>query len=141
MPLCNQDEFFVEPMKIKQGVALKKVSRTAEIPKEVDKLQEECKRVEINKLEVLPSMEDNHHHGIVILYDFENPFMRKESAREESFSFFMFVSPTNCMWAQCVPQGMLNSISIRTSEDLLHESKPMNYGSMMTVYGCVIEEY
>jgi len=55
MSICNQGEFFVEPKELKQGVALEEVFTTAEIPKEVDKLQEECKGFEINKLEVLAS--------------------------------------------------------------------------------------
>jgi len=59
MPICSQDEFFVEPKEIKQAVALEEVSTTAKIFEEVDKLKKECKGVGINKLEVLPSMEDN----------------------------------------------------------------------------------
>ena len=58
MPICSQDEFFVEPKEIKQAVGLEEVSTTAKIFEEVDKLKE-CKGVGINKLEVLPSMEDN----------------------------------------------------------------------------------
>jgi len=45
IPVCNQDEFFVEPKKIKQNLVLEEVSPTAEIPKEVDKSLEESKEV------------------------------------------------------------------------------------------------
>ena len=62
----------MESKEIKQGVALKEVFTTAEISEEVDKLQEECKGVGINQHEVLPSMKDNHHHGTIILHDFED---------------------------------------------------------------------
>ena len=65
VPVCNQGKIFMKPKEIKQGVALEEVSTTIEIP-EVDKLQE-WKGVVINKLEVLPSMEDNHHHGTIIV--------------------------------------------------------------------------
>ena len=51
MPKCNQDEFFMEPKKVEQGIALEKVSITAKIFEEVDKSQEECKGVGINKFE------------------------------------------------------------------------------------------
>jgi len=43
-------------------------------------------------------------------------------------------------WAQRVLQGMPNSISSRTLKDL-RESKSMNYGSMMYVYGGMMEEH
>ena len=90
----------------KQGVALEEVSTAAEFFKEVDKSHEECKGVGINKLEVLPSMEDNHHYGMIIRHDFENSFMWKESAREKRFNFFKFISLTIGMWVQRVLQGM-----------------------------------
>jgi len=34
------------------------------------------------------------HHGASILQGFKNPFMRKESARDESFKFFKFMLPS-----------------------------------------------
>jgi len=95
MPICNQGEFSVESKKIKQGVALEEVSRTVKIPEEIDKSQEEYKGVGINKLEVLPSMEDNHHHGTIIFHDFEDPFMQKENAQDDNSKFFEFISPTD----------------------------------------------
>jgi len=52
VPVCSQGKFFVEPIKIKQGITLEEVSIIAEISEEVDKLQEECKRSWVNKLEV-----------------------------------------------------------------------------------------
>jgi len=91
VPVYNQGEFFMEPKEINQGIALEKISTTAEIPKEVNKLQEKCKGIEINKLEVLPSMKDNQHHGTIILRDFEDPFLRKKSAKDDSFKFFEFI--------------------------------------------------
>ena len=69
LPIRNQGEFFVEPKEIKQGVTVEEVLTTNEIPEEVDKSQEERKGVGINKLEVLPFMEDNHHHGTIIFQD------------------------------------------------------------------------
>jgi len=45
-------------------------------------------------------MKDNHH-GTIILHDFEDPFMRKESARDESFNFFKFISSTINTGARC----------------------------------------
>jgi len=36
MPICNQDEFFVEPKNIKQGIALEEISPTAEMFEEKD---------------------------------------------------------------------------------------------------------
>ena len=48
--------------------------------------------------------------------------------------------PTISTWTKRVLQGMPNSISNRTLEDL-HESEPMNYGSMMYVYGWMMEKH
>ena len=70
----------MEPKKIKQDIILEEVFTTAETPEEVDKLQEKCKRVGINKVEVLPSMGGIHHHGTIILHDFKDPFLQKKSA-------------------------------------------------------------
>ena len=84
-----------------------------------------------NFLEILSSMRNFQHHDTFILHDFEDPFMQKESARDETFKFFKFVSPTISAWAQQVPQGMPNFIFNRTLEYLLHGSEPWNYGSMM----------
>ena len=79
----------------------RRVSPTIEVPKEVDKSLDEYKRVGHDELlEVLPSMEDNHHHDTVILHDFEDLFMQKENSRDESFQFFKFISPTIGTWTQ-----------------------------------------
>jgi len=37
MLVCNQNEFFMEPKKIKQSLTLEEVSTIAEIPEEVEK--------------------------------------------------------------------------------------------------------
>jgi len=68
----------MEPNKIKQGVALIEVSTTPEFPEEIDISQVACKGVGINKLAVLPFIEDNHHHGTIILHDFEDPPAEEE---------------------------------------------------------------
>jgi len=141
VPVCNQGEFFVEPKEIKHVIALGEVPTTAKISKEVDKLQDKCRGVGINKFEVLPSMEDNHHHGTIILHDFGDPFLRKKSAKDDSFKFFEFISPTISTWVQHVLQGISNPISTRSFKYLLHGSKPMNYGSMMYVHGWMMEEH
>jgi len=67
--------------------------------------------------------------------------MWKESTRDESFNFFKFISHTINTWEQRVPQDMSNSISTCILKNLLHESKPMNYESMVYVYGWIMEEH
>ena len=89
MPICNQNEFFMESKKIKQSLALEEVSTIAEIPEEVEKSQKECKGVGYDKLEVLPSMEDNQHHGTFILHDFEDPFLHNKFAQDYSIQCFL----------------------------------------------------
>jgi len=95
----------------------------------------------INNLEVLPSMKDSYHHGTIIFHDFEDPFLPKENAQDDNSKFFEFISPTISMWVQSITQVMPNFISNRILEDLLFESKPMNYESMVYVYGWMIEEH
>ena len=73
---------------------LKQVSTTAEIS-EVDKSQE-CKGIGINKLEVLPFMEDNHYYGKIIFHDFKDLFRQKENAQDDSSKFF--ISPAINTW-------------------------------------------
>ena len=89
----------------------------------------------------LPPTRDIQHHDASILHDFEDPSMEKESARDESYVFFKFISPTISTQAQRVLQGMLNFISNRTLKDLLHKSEPMNFGSIMYMYGWIMEEH
>ena len=48
--------------------------------------------------ERLSNMRDIQHRGASILHGFENPFMRKENAREESFKFLKFISFTISTW-------------------------------------------
>ena len=93
------------------------------------------------RLETLAPMEDIPHHGTSILHGFEGSFLLKESARDKSFNFFKFISPTINMWVQHVLQGMSNPISTRTLEDLLHGSESMNYESMMYMYDWMMEEH
>ena len=60
MPVCNQGEFFVEPKKVEQSIALEEVSPTDEIFEEKNQSLEECNRVVHDKLlEILPPMKDN----------------------------------------------------------------------------------
>ena len=108
VPICNQGEFFVEPKEINQSVVLEEVSIIAEILEEVNKLQE-CKGVGINKFEVLLSMEDNHHHDTIILHNFEDPFLRKKSANDDSSNFFEFISPTISTWCNMFCKECRNS--------------------------------
>ena len=77
MHVYNQGKFFVEPKEVEQGFILR-VSLTVEASKEVDRSLDECKEVELNKVEVLPSMEANHCHGIIILHDFKDPFLHNQ---------------------------------------------------------------
>ena len=140
--VCNQGEFFVEPKEIKQGVTLEEVSTTIEIPKKVDKSLDKCQEVGHDELfEKSPPVEDIPYHGAYILHGFEDPFVRKESDRDESFNFFMFISPTISTWALRVPRCMPNFITNRTLKDFLHGSKSRNYGSMGYVYGWMMEEH
>ena len=72
---------------------------TTEIPEEFDKSLDECKEVGHDELfEVSPLVEDILHHDTSILHSFEDLFMWKESARDEGFNFFKFISPTINMW-------------------------------------------
>ena len=88
MLVCNQDEFFVQPKKIKQNLVLE-VSTTAKISEKIDKSQEKCKRVGHDKLEVLSPMENNRHHGTFILQDFENPFLHNECIQDYNVHRFL----------------------------------------------------
>ena len=95
MPICNRGEFVVESREIKQSLALEKVSPTAKIFEKIDQSLEECNGVVYDKLlKILPLMKDNQHHGTFILYAFEDPFLRKKSAKDDSSKFFKFTSPT-----------------------------------------------
>jgi len=135
MSICNQGEFFIEPKDIKQGIALKEVSLTAEIFEEKDQSLEECNRVVHDKLlKILPPMRDNQYHDTFILHGFEDPFLRKKSVKDDSSKLFEFISFIISTWAQYVLQGMPNPIPTYTLDDLLYRSKPMNYESMMYAY-------
>jgi len=68
-------------------------------------------------------------------------FMQKKSARDESFKFFNFISPTISMWARHVLHGMQNSISNYTLKDLFHGGQLMKYRSIVYVYRWLIEEH
>ena len=55
-------------------------------------------------------MEDISHHGTIILYDFKVSFLRKKSAKDDSFKFFEFIPPPISTWVQHVLQGMPKTI-------------------------------
>ena len=67
--------------------------------------------------------------------------MWKKSARDESCKFYKFILPTISTWVRCVLHDMPNSISNSTMKDLLHGGEPMKYGSMVYVYGWMMEEH
>ena len=81
------------------------------------------------------------HHGMVIHHDFEDLFLQKKSAKNDSSKFFKFISPTINTSVQHVLQDMSDPISFRTLEDLFYRSKPMNYKSIVYVYGWMMEKY
>ena len=78
-------------------------------------------------------MEDNYHHAMIIFHDFEDHFLQKKSAQDDSFKFFELMSPTISTWVQHIPQGTPNSISHHTLKDFLLRSKSMNYENMVYV--------
>ena len=135
MSICHQGEFFVEPNKIKQSITLEEVSPTTEILEKIELALEEFKEVVHDELtEELSPMRDIQYQGTSICHDFEDPFVQKKNAWDESFQFFEFISPTINTWVQHILQGMPNLIFTRILEDLLHRSKLMNYVSMVYVY-------
>jgi len=73
-------------------------------------------------------------HGVIILHDFEDPFLQKKSANDDSSKLFDFISPTISMWVSHILQGKINLITTRILEDFLHGSKPINYESMVSVW-------
>ena len=61
------------------------------------------------------------HHSASIFHGFKDPFMREESARDESFQVFNFISPTIGTWMQ---QKHDPSLSYRNyDEDLRGRSR------------------
>jgi len=79
----------VESKETKQNFALvvkKEIIPPVEIFEEMKSLLEEFK--------------PHWHHSASILHDFKDSFMRKESARDESFQVFKFISLIIGMWAQ-----------------------------------------
>jgi len=44
-------------------------------------------------IEVLPPMEDNYHHGLIILHDFEDPFLHNKFAQEYNVQHFLDGNP------------------------------------------------
>ena len=86
-------------------------------------------------------MKDNHCHDMIILHDFEDHFLRKKSANDDSSKLFVSMSPTIRTWVPHVLQGKPNPISTRTLKDFLYGSKLMSYGSMIYLYGWMIEEH
>ena len=87
-----------------QSQALEKVSQATKISEEIDQLLEERNGVVHDKLsKILLPMKDIQHHGTFIIHGFENSFLQKESARDENFKFFEFVSSRLSTWVQHVP--------------------------------------
>ena len=127
---------------IEQSFALEEISPIAKIFEETDQSLEGYNGVAHDKLlEILPPMKDNLHHGTFILYSSKDPFLPKKSAKDDNSKFFKSISPTISTWVQHVLQSMPSSISSHTLEDFLHGSKPMNYESMMYMYGWIIEAH
>ena len=75
-------------------------------------------------------MEDIPRHGTFILHSLKDLFLRKKSAKDDIFKIFEFISPTISTCVQHIVQGLANLISTRILEDLLHGSKPLNYGAL-----------
>jgi len=118
------------------------VTPSIEVPEKVMPISEVFKEVVHDGLpEGSPPMRDIQHHDASILYGFEDFFMHKKSARDESFKFFNFISPTISMWARRVLHGMQNFISNYTLKDLFHGCQLMKYGSIVYVYRWLIEEH
>jgi len=40
-------------------------------------------------LKVLPSMDDSYHHDMIILHDFEDPFLHNESTQDYNIQCFL----------------------------------------------------
>jgi len=139
IPIYNRGEFLVKSKEIKENFALvvkEKVTTSIEIPKKMKPMLEEFKEVVHDKpSEGLQPMRDIQHHDTSIIHGLENPFMQKESVRDESFRFFNFISPSISTWARRVLHGMPSSISNCTSKNLLHGGESMKYGSMVCMYG------
>jgi len=91
--------------------------------------------------EGLLSIWDIQHYGVSILHSFEDPFMWKQSVRDENFKFFKFISLTISMLEQHVLHGMPSSISHHTLEYLLHGGKPMKYENIVYMYGWIMEKH
>ena len=74
----------------KASVVLEEVSTPDEASKEGDKSLDECKVVEHDKLlEVLQPTEDNPPHNMIILQDFEDPFIHNKSALDHNIQCFL----------------------------------------------------
>ena len=81
----------------------------------MDQLLKEYKGVVHDKLvAILPPMRGIQYHDTFILHYFEDPFIRKKRAKDESPKFLKFVSPAISTWVQCVLQGMPNPLSNHT---------------------------
>jgi len=89
-------------------------------------------------LEVLSLVEDISHHGTFILHGFEDPFLQKKSVKDDSSILRVYMTYYQHVGATCFVR-YAKSHPTRTLKDLLHGSKPMNYESMMYVYGWMME--
>jgi len=89
----------MESKEIKQRFALvkKEVAPFIEVPEKMKPMLEKFKRVvHYEFLKGLQPMRDIQRHDASIFHDFEDPFIWKESVRDESFKFFKLISPTIC---------------------------------------------
>ena len=94
---------------------------------------EEFKEVVHDKpSEGLQPMRDIQHHDTSIIHGLENPFMRKESVRGESFKF-KFISLAISTWAAYFARYTKFYLQLYF-KSLLHGGEPIKYGSMMCVY-------
>ena len=89
IPVCNQGYFFVESTGVKQCIILEEVPITDEILEEVDKSMEECKVGHDKLFEVLPSVKDISHHGMIIFRDFEDLFLHNNYAQNYNIQRFL----------------------------------------------------
>ena len=77
--LLNFSHYWMNPNESK--VVKEEIISSTEISKEM-------------KLEYVGEHKPLWQHSASILHDFEDPFMQKKSARDASFQFFKFISPT-----------------------------------------------
>jgi len=88
-------------------VVKEEVAPSIEVPEKMKPMLEEFKEVAHDGLpKRLPPMRDIQHHCASIFHAFEDPSIRKEIARDESFKFFKFISLSISTWARRVLHGI-----------------------------------